>query len=80
MLKDEMADVKLYYRATITKTAWYWYKYRHEDEWNRIVNLVINPHSCGHLILEKDKIPLEKKDSLFNKWFWKNWIFTHVEG
>ena len=66
-------ELKQYYRASVIKNAWCWYRVRQIDKWKWIEDPEMNPHTYNLIFGKGDKTIQRKKHSIFQIDGWFNW-------
>lgn len=63
----------IYYRVSLIRTVWNWHMHDKSDQWNRIGSSSTGPYAYENVAYGKGDTSV-KKDGLFNKWCWNNWV------
>ena len=69
---------RLYYKATVIKTVWYWHKDKKNiGKQNKVESPEIDSNTYRQLASQKRGKNIQwRKDNLFNKYCWENWSTT----
>ena len=73
---------KVYWKAIVLKTVWYWHKTRHADQCNITESLELNPRTYTQVFYDSSAGNIQCKNKqktttvFFNKSCWENWKAT----